>query len=309
MISIAEAQNTFGKLLAPVYKRVCELGESPQVLSAAVLMTQSWLDVPNLGWSTLVVTDAAPDLARRSAEELADMCWKRRREMTVEFHSAEESIALALACEGRPVVIADGADATNSGAGGDSTHLLRQMVGRRIPGGALTIMVDPAAVAHARAAGEGRPFQFAVGGKRDHIFSKPLAVSGEVLSLKPARYVLSGHGGNNLSVDMGMSATVRVGDVTLLLVEAPGPGSTPAMYRCVGLEPKDFKVVIVKSPAGFRAEYEPFAVEIILSDCPGCASPHYAGLPYRRISRPLWPLDDIADRRDVDWVKGEGRCE
>jgi microcystin degradation protein MlrC len=102
---------------------------------------------------------------------------------------------------------------------------------------------------------------------------------------------------------MGRAAVVRVADVTLLLVEKPGPGSTPLMYRCVGLEPKEFKIVIVKSPAGFRAEFGPFAADIILSDCPGCASGRFSSLPYTRIHRPLWPLDRIGSWRAVAWIK------
>ena len=102
---------------------------------------------------------------------------------------------------------------------------------------------------------------------------------------------------------MGRAAVVQVADVTLLLVERPGPGSTPLMYRCVGLEPKGFKVLIVKSPAGFRAEFGPFAADIILSDCPGCASSRFASLPYRKIARPLWPLDPIDDWREVAWTR------
>jgi len=74
------------------------------------------------------------------------------------------------------------------------------------------------------------------------------------------------------------------------------------MYRCVGLEPAAYKIVVVKSPAGFRAEYGPLASLILLADCPGCASPRYDRLPYRRISRPLWPLDRIADWRSVPWI-------
>jgi microcystin degradation protein MlrC len=279
------------------------------VLSAAVLMTQGWLDVPWHGWLTMVVTDGTPGLASEAAAELAEMCWERRHAVTegVGFLSADASVDRALACPGKPVVIADGADATTSGACGDSTHLLRAMLGRSIPDGALTFMVDPASVDHAREAGVGGAFEFAVGGKRDNVFSRPLGVRGRVLALQPARYVLSGHWGNS-PVDMGMSAAVRVDDVTLLLVEHPGPGSTPSMYRCAGLEPRDFKIVIVKSPAGFRANFESFAAGIILSDCPGCASPRFAEMPFQRINRPLWPLDDIDDRHDVQWVD-EMKCE
>lgn len=307
MISIAEAQSTTMEPLSPIYRRVMELEREPGILSAAVLMTQGWLDVPGLGWSTLVVADGGQERADDLAGELADSCWNVREGLTAEFRSAAESVALAIAHFGAPVVIADGADATNSGAGGDSVHLLRELLARDVPGGALTTMVDRQAVAEAARVGEGGRFSFAVGGKRDRVFSSPLPVNGTVLRIAPARYVLSGHGGHNLPVDMGTCAAVRVRDVTLLLVEAPGPGSTPLMYRCVGLEPTAYKIVVVKSPAGFRAEFGPLASLIILADCPGCASPRYDRLPYRNISRPLWPLDRIDDWRSVPWIAAAGQ--
>ncbi len=303
MITGGELQSTFVPPLQPIFQDLVAAEGRGAVLSAGILMTQAYLDVPQLGWTVLIVTDQQPDLGSQLAGELAARCWPIREQLVVKFLEAPACLDRALAVAGHPVVIADGADATNSGAGGDSVHLLEEMIRRRIPGGALTIMVDAPAVAHATQAGPGGAFAFAVGGKRDHVFSQPLPVTGVVQSLHPqAGYVLNGHGGTNLRIDMGRAAVVRIADVTLLLVERPGPGSTPLMYRCVGLEPKDFKVVIVKSPAGFRAEFGPFAADIILSDCPGCASSRFASLPYRRINRPLWPLDPIDDWRAVGWI-------
>ena len=303
MITGGETQNTFIPPLEPIFRRLQEAESRPEVLSAAILMTQAYLDVPQLGWTILIVTDGQPALGARLAAELAPLCWAVREQLVIEYASAAAAMDRALAVQGNPVVLADGADATNSGAGGDSVHLLKEMLGRKIPGGGLTIMVDPQAVACAAAAGEGGAFKFAVGGKRDTLFSKPLPISGKVVALREAKYVLNGHAANNLPIDMGRAAVIRAADVTLLLVEKPGPGSTPLMYRCVGLEPKDFKVVVVKSPAGFRAEFGPFAAEMILTDCPGCASSHFDRLPFRQISRPLWPIDNIDDWRAVAWTR------
>jgi microcystin degradation protein MlrC len=105
---------------------------------------------------------------------------------------------------------------------------------------------------------------------------------------------------------MGDGSAVRIGDVTMLLVERTGSGSSPAMYRCVGLEPRDFKIIVVKSPDGFRAEFEPFAARIMLTACPGCAMPRLREVPFRRISRPAWPRDEIAAWRDAAWCDRRG---
>ncbi len=301
MLVTGEANATTSPALVDIFQRLVEI--DAQTLGAAIFLSQPYLDVTHLGSQVMVTTDNDSALAKQLAEELAEACWQRRDRLRVELHDVDKAIDRALSIDGRPVVIADGADATNSGAAGDSVHLLREMMDRTIEGGALSIMVDPEAVACAKAAGEGGAFRVAVGGKRDHVFSTPLLVDGRVLFVRKAKYVLSGHLGDHLPIDMGLSAAVQINDVTLLLVERPGPGSTPMMYRCVGLEPRDHKIVIVKSPAGFRAEFEPFAAGVILAAAPGCAMSRLADVPYTRISRPVWPLDEIDDWRDVAWSR------
>ena len=307
MITVSEAQQTGGAVLGPVYRRAVELESEPRVLSVAVLMTQSWLDVPELGWSVCVTTDRDQSYAESIADELAEACWLARDALTEQYLSAAECVRSAKNHTGNPVIIADGPDATNSGSTGDSTWLLSEMLNQGVPGGGLVIVVDPDAVAVAANAGDGGRFSFAVGGKLAPEYSTPVVVEGVVERVTPARYVLSGHGGVNLPIDMGLSATVRSGDVTILLVESPGPGGTPLMYECVGLDPRKYKIVIVKSPAGFRAEYGPFASEILLSDSPGCASPRFDKLGYKRITHPLSPFDTIENRESATWCSERWR--
>jgi microcystin degradation protein MlrC len=304
MIITGESTQLESPILYPVFKLMLEIEHEPEVLSANLIFAQPYIDVPDLGWTTMVTTNSNPQLAQNLATELAQMCWQRRNLLAHEFtfYSAKECISKALEIEGKPVVIADGADSMNSGAPGDSIHLLKAMIERNIPEQTLTIMVDPQAVEHARKVGENGKFVFSVGGKRDNVFSQPLPVRGKVLYLRPAKYIYrEGHAAGNWPIDMGIGAVVKIGSVFLLLVERSGPGGTPMMYRCVGLEPKDFKIVIVKSPAGFRPFFEPFAAEILLSACPGCANPYLNQLPYKKISRPLWPLDKIENWHDIDW--------
>jgi len=301
MLVSGEVNTTNGEIFGPVFQRLLEIDANPDVLSASALLVQPHLDVPNLATAIAIYTNNQKTLAKEFAHELAQLCWQKREQISIELLDAEKAVTAALTSQGKPIVIADGADATNSGAPGDSVHLLAQLLKHPIDGGALTIMVEPEAVAYANTIGVNVTFEFAVGGKLDNIFSKPLPVKGQVISLQPARYTLTGHLANNLPIDMGNSAVIRTGDVTLLLVEKRGPGSTPMMYRCVGLEPKDFKIVVVKSPAGFRAEFEPFAGGIILSACPGCASPYLEQMPYKKINRPLWPFDKFENWCNIAW--------
>ena len=215
MIMQAESQDTRSGALGAIFSRLRALEEEGDVLSAGVYMTQAWLDVPQLGWSAMVTTDGDPDRARQAARELAGSCWAVRNAGQVEFSTAPDSIDRALGVPGRPVIIADGADSTNSGACGDSTHLLREMIGRSIPHGALTFMVDAEAVQSAVRAGVGGDFACAVGGRRDRAFSKPLQVAGTVVSVRPRRSQLSGRHGNECSgQNRGRDRPVRGADRT-----------------------------------------------------------------------------------------------
>jgi microcystin degradation protein MlrC len=76
----------------------------------------------------------------------------------------------------------------------------------------------------------------------------------------------------------------------------------PELYRSVGLEPRDAQIVVVKSPAGFRAAYGPFAAEMLILDAPGACTPNLRSLPFRHVRRPLHPLDEVDDWRTMPYT-------
>ena len=88
-----------------------------------------------------------------------------------------------------------------------------------------------------------------------------------------------------------------VGGIHLVIMEKPVLQWDPQLYRSLGLEPSEARIVVVKSPAAFRAAYEPIAAEIIMVDTPGAASANLRSMPWERIRRPIYPLDDIKDWR------------
>ena len=65
----------------------------------------------------------------------------------------------------------------------------------------------------------------------------------------------------------------------------------PELFRSHGIDPAYLKIVAVKSPNGFRAAYGPIAKEMIVVDTPGLSSANLQSIPYRRIPRPMFPLD------------------
>ena len=303
MITPAELHNTFTGPPSPLFRRLESLEQEEDVLSAAIDMAMPWLDCPQLGWSVSLTATGRDPRWQHVVDELAEECWKLREPLSrVERHPPDAVVRRAMAHGGHPVVIGDGANATNSGAAGDATHLLRTLLQQdSIPHGALLFLVDPDAVATARNLGAGGTFEALAGASFSPEYSEPLLLRGTIERLADVKFVLNGHGGSNLPIDMGHGAVIRSGDVTVLFVETSGPGSTPLVYESVGLDPREFGIVVALSPAGFRADYESFAAEMLLSDCPGPATPNWDRLTFLNADRPLWPLDEINRPEHANW--------
>jgi microcystin degradation protein MlrC len=306
MMTPAESHNSFTGTPAPLYRQLEALERDPRVLSAGLYMVMPWFDCPELGWTVTLHTTKPDAHWDDVVQGLADECWNLRHAMCeIDRLSPSEAVAKAKSI-GHPVVIGDGADATNSGAPGDSTGLLRELLKQQpIPYGAMTFVVDPEAVTAAHNAGVAGNFDMHVGASFSPEFSDPVRVRGTVEKLLRVEFILNGHGGKQMPINMGRGAVVKSGDVSVLFTERSGVGSSPLLYETAGLKPRECGIVIAKSPAGFRADYEPFCKAVILADGPGCATPNWHRLKFEHINQPLWPLQEINSPEEATWCTGE----
>ena len=301
MVHNGDGRSTDRGIQRDLWRRIVAAEAADDVASIGLYPVQAWLDAPYLGWTFYqAYWSAEPPMDPQS---VARECWATRAYTEEErFIAPAELVAAACAIEGGPVAVSEFHDATNSGAPGDSTHLLAALLAEPIgEGGALAFCVDPESVARCAQAGVGATVDLRVGGKRDP-YSEPLAVSAQVERLGTLAYRLSGHGGHNFPVDMGRMARIRAGDVTVVLVEKSGPGSSPLLYEAAGADPRDFKIVLAKSPEGFRNDYEPFAAGILFCAAPGCAAPYLHQFRYGQTTRPLYPWDDLTDMDHAEWA-------
>jgi microcystin degradation protein MlrC len=263
------------------------------ILSAGLATVQPWLDVPELGTAVLVVSDGDAELATAECSRVAAEVWRRRREYLPELIPVAEAVRQAHQTPTGLVVLGDGADATTSGAPGDSTAILRELLQYDWPRPALITLVSPEVVDRARQKGAGAEWTARLGGVRDSRFSKPLEVRVRVARLFEARFVMSGHLARNMGIDMGPAAVLQRGNVFVVATTRPGPQFAPDLFRAAGFDPARASVLVAKSPCGFRAAYEDMAFRILMVQSPGCAPSDFWRYEYRRIPRPLWPWDEI----------------
>jgi microcystin degradation protein MlrC len=289
VVTHPEGQSTMGDgPLAQMEREVESLvAANEKLLDISLLPVQPWLNAPDIGFSILATTDNDPTLAREMARRFARQAWQRRREFDVEFHSPAEAIRLALATEGQPVVLSDPADGVGGGAAGDGTHVLRALLDVHPDAPVFLTCIDPDAVQRAIEAGFDSTVTLSIGGKQDTVYNQPVEVTGRVRAIIDGRF--RSHG---VQVSMGPCVVLEIGSIQLALISHTVHVVNPHVFRALGLEPLDAKIVLVKSPNHFREHFESIASRIILIDAPGVCSPNFLALPFREITRPLYPWDD-----------------
>jgi microcystin degradation protein MlrC len=261
MLVPAEGQGTDDEPMAGLMAEAKRLQTRPGVLAVSLFPVQPWLDIPDTGFSVMAVADGP----RRAAEiepmlrQLAWQAWERRRSFTADLLTVDDAIRQALEADGGPFLLSESADSTGSGSPGDGAHILERLLALGVQARCLVTVVDAPAVAHAIAAGVGADVSTTVGGTLDPRYNRPVPIRGRVRILSDGRFISSDKKSLGVEFQMGRAAIIEVGRIAVLATERPAFTFDPALYRSVGLEPRDAKIVVVKSPLQFRDGYGDFA--------------------------------------------------
>jgi microcystin degradation protein MlrC len=290
ILPVENGQTTSGPM-AGLLSQVRSWEREGRCLCGSIYLVQPWLDLPDVGCAVTIVTNGDKAEAQNLADQLAIEMWQRRHDFDVELTSLDAAIDQALQATGKPVILADSADSTGSGAPGDSTAILAGLLDRQVTCRVLLPIVDKEAVQAAFEAGHGAVVRLILGGKIDPIYSRPVAVEGKVVWLGEASFRFKGPVFTGQELGMGPVAVLRVRNIFILVSQRPTWTVDPEMYRSVGLEPTEAQIVVVKSPNQFRASYGPLAHQILVVDTPGRASANLQSLPFQRLPRPFYPFD------------------
>jgi microcystin degradation protein MlrC len=274
-----------------LYDLAATMEKDPKVISISIFAGFPLADIPDAGFGIYVVTDNDQALADRLADEIAETAWKHRHEFIHTALPVREAVARALAAEGKPIVLADMADNTGGGAAGDGTEILRELLRVGARSAVVACLWDPKAVAQCVQAGVGASVTLDVGGRVDDRHGAPLRVTGVVRTLSDGRFVHKGPMARGLPGRLGTTAVLDVNDVKVILISYRWQALDPEMIRFVGIDPLEHKVLVVKSTIHYRAAFEPIAAEIVEVDAPGLSSSNLARFDFKRIRRPIFPLD------------------
>lgn len=244
-------------------------------------------DFEDVGAGVLVVADGDVGLAEATAQRIAEEFFALREAIVAPGLGVGDALAEALAIGGGPVVIADASDNPGGGAAGDSTHFLRAMIDAGVADAAIGHLWDPAAYDLIERAGVGASIPLRIGGKSGPLAGDPVDAVVEVLCIRGDLKQLM----FDEPVSLGPAASVRVDGIEIVITRVRNQTFGPQTFIDLGIDIPAKRLVVVKSAQHFHTQFAPLAAGIVYASPPGSVSTDFASYPYRRIRRPIWPLD------------------
>ncbi|MGE3797749.1 MAG: M81 family metallopeptidase [Thermomicrobiales bacterium] len=295
LIPVPQVQQTAIEPFRSLLERAHQMEDAGEALSVTVAGGFAYADVPNAGVSLLVTTDGNRAAAGMLATELSQMIWDRRSELIALNVPAKEAVADAIGSKEWPVILVDVADNVGGGTPGDGTVILAELIEQRAQD-AVIVIADQESVEQAVAAGEGSGVALAVGGKVDRFHGEPVPVTATVQRITNGRWIHEGPENAGVVADMGQTAVVRTGGVTIVLTTVKSMPGDLQQLRSVGIEPANQRIIVVKASVRWRGGFEPIMARGILVETPGICTIDLSSLDFEHLRRPIFPLD-----QDMSW--------
>jgi microcystin degradation protein MlrC len=271
-------------------RHAADLEMGPGGLSAGIMISNPFTDVPELLTSVFVVTDGEPEMAATEALIQANGFWDVHERMQQPLVSLAEAVDMARATTAGTVILTDAADATSSGASGDSNAILVALVNGGYTGTVLAPIVDPEAVEAAMAAGIGGSVRTTVGGRMDPARFVPMPFEGRVHMLSEGSFPSESDG---LIWSSGRTAVIKSETITVVATSRAVMLSDRSLFLAHGQDPRTFDAVVVKSPHCQPQYFRDWAARMINVDAPGSTSANLNSLGHTRCPRPIFPLDPV----------------
>jgi microcystin degradation protein MlrC len=286
------------------YRDIIDYGQTKLgdgVIDVSVLSGFTTGDTPKNGLSVIVTADSKAK-ADAVARDVAAYAWAQRERFVPRLTSLEAATELAVEVSRDfarpPLLFADVADNPGGGGRGNTTYILKAFYDAGVADAALGPFFDPPLAAEAHRLGEGAVFEARFNRDETQEFSQPFTARAGVVKLSDGKAVARRGLAEGRLLDTGPSALIDVGGIRVAVVSIRQQALDPVYFEMFGIELAKLRVLVVKSRGHFRAAFdEDFSDDRIFEvDVPGLTTPVLSRVPWRRMPRPMYPLDT-----DVVW--------
>jgi microcystin degradation protein MlrC len=255
-------------------------------------------DIHDAGISVVAIADAGKAAAVSACNAILDVAWAQKEEFIYRGQPLDQSIAQAKRMgeqSGGPILLLDHADNCASGSTQDTMYVLREALRQGLTGIAVAPIRDPEAVAKMIEAGRGARVTLPVGGKMDmpsiRRKGEPLMLSGVIRTITDGEYTITGPQFTGMRCFMGRTVVLDTGTSQLVISERNQEPWDRGVFESVGIDPARQRYLLLKSRMYFRPVFLPIAKGMVFCDAPGVSSSDWTEFEYRKLRRPIYPLD------------------
>jgi microcystin degradation protein MlrC len=252
-------------------------------------------DFPECGMAVIGYGDDVA-LVQTATAALAHAIGDAEGEFSMELFEPDAAVICAMQRgePGAPVVLADTQDNPGAGGNGDTTGLLAALLARRAQAAVLGLLIDAASAAKAHAIGIGHKAPFALGEVSGVAGHTPLEGEFRIVQLGDGRFTCTGPMFHGFRMDLGPMAVLEKEGVRVVLASKKCQAADQEMFRHVGIEPRQQRILALKSSVHFRADFEPIAREVLVVAAPGPAKADPSQFQWSRLRpglrlKPLGP--------------------
>ena len=261
-----------------LWAQLPELNKMLGVLDVSMLVGYVWADEPR-STASVVITGTNPANEKKIAIDLAQQYWDARKEFSfgTEVCSLEDCVKKAMEATTQPAILADSGDNPTGGGNGDQATVLEALLKAKAENVVFAGITDRPATGAAYKAGVGATVPLSIGATLDPLASKPVKAQAKVKFLldekDPAK----------------REAVVQIDGVTLVLSSYRRPYHDIVDFTRLGLEPKSFKIIVVKS--GYLSpELKPIANPSLMALTDGAINQDIVHLPANKYRKPTYPF-------------------
>ncbi len=273
-----------------LYAQIPEVIEKDKVIDASIWMSYPWADEPR-NHGVVVAYGDDKEAVGKAAEKLAAHFWNVRKEFDFVAPTVylDEALEKALASDKKPFIISDMGDNPTAGGAGDVTWTLQEILKRPELKSPLAKSLIYASipgeefVKKAKEIGVGGKIDATAGAAVDNRFAPPVRITGTITAIH------EGHPNAKTEV------VVRNGNTSVIVTERRMAYHYEKDFTKLGLNPRETDILVVK--IGYLVpELYDMRADWLMALTPGGVDQDLLRLDYKRINRPIYPLDpDMAD--------------